>query len=116
MCVSPRRTRSSTKSLCESLSDVITFCVNPGPVRGVAVKAMHTPAVALQAQNSSDFRQVLTASRASGDISLNQFFSTRVVAAWRGRRRVHGQGRAPEAALGVPLGEVWPNAGSSEAV
>ena len=38
------------------------------------------------------------------------------MAAWRGRRRVHGQGRAPEAALGVPLGEVWPNAGSSEAV
>ena len=35
---------------------------------------------------------------------------------WRGWRRVRGQGRAPEGALGVPLGEVWPNAGSSEAV
>ena len=42
--------------------------------------------------------------------------SASAVAAWRGRRRVRGQGRARREALGVPLGEVWPNAGSSEAV
>ena len=47
--------------------------MNPGPVRGVTVKAMHTPAVALQAQNSSDFRKVLAATRASGDISSNSY-------------------------------------------
>ena len=34
----------------------------------------------------------------------------------RGHRRVRGQGCARQAALGVPLGELWPNAGSSEAV
>ena len=38
------------------------------------------------------------------------------VVACGGRRRVRGQGCAPEAALGVPLGELWPNAGSSEVV
>ena len=36
--------------------------------------------------------------------------------ACRGHRRVRGQGCAGQAALGVPLGELWPNAGSSEAV
>ena len=36
--------------------------------------------------------------------------------ACRGHRRVRGQGCARQAALGVPLGELWPNAGSSEAV
>jgi len=70
-CVSRRGGLAALQNLYERLFDVITFCVNPGPVRrGVTAKAMHTPAVALQAQNSSDFRKVLAATRASGDISI----------------------------------------------